>query len=163
MVGLMKKYDVHMCSEVKGCILNNGEPVNGARIRRELTYAHSVVEIDETVTDANGYFSMPEILITSKKPGDMFVHDVVLQRITILSNEETYVLWNTKQLGIEPFKEIEEKLLTLNGDLSSQEVRFTFPNKKNPSLEFDGLSICRWENDFEVFELEDDGTQFFSS
>lgn len=78
MFGLIKKYDIYMCFEVKGCILNNGELVNGVRICCELIYVYLVVEIDEMVIDVNGYFLMFEILIMLKKFGDMFVYDVVL-------------------------------------------------------------------------------------
>ena len=163
MFGLIKKYNVHMCSEVKGIVTLDGEPVEGAKILRELSYADDVIEADETETDNNGYFLMPVVTITSKKPGDMFVHDVVKQHINVLYEGNTYKLWKTRLLGIEPFAEVEEKLTSLNGDLSNSEVQFTFPNKQNPNLEFDGVSICRWDNDFEIFELIDDDTQFFSS
>ncbi|WP_351011874.1 DUF6795 domain-containing protein [Shewanella sp. S1-58-MNA-CIBAN-0166] len=163
MFGLLKKYDVHMCSEVKGRILLDGNPVYGTQILRDLSYVDDVVVTDETETDRDGYFSMPAVTITSKKPGDMFVHDVVMQHINVLYDGVTYKLWNTRLLGIEPFAEVEAKLKSLNGDLANSEVQFTFPNKQNPNLEFDGESICRWDNDFEIFEIVDDGTQFFSS
>jgi len=163
MFGLIKKYNVHMCSEVKGRLLQDNKPVIGAQILRELSYAYDIVERDETVTDNEGYFVMPEVSITSKKPGDMFVHDVVIQHINVLYEGITYKLWNTRLLGIEPFAEVEAKLQSLNGDLSDKAVQFTFPNTQNPNLEFDGESICRWDNDFEIFEIVDDGTQFFSS
>jgi hypothetical protein len=163
MFGFIKIFNVHMCSEVKGRISHDCKPLSGAQILREISYADDIVERDETVTDNEGYFVMPEVSITSKKPGDIFVHDVVIQHINVLYKGVTYKLWNTRLLGIEPFEEVEAKLQSLNGDLSDKAVQFTFSNKQNPNLEFDGESICRWDNDFEIFEIVDDGTQFFSS
>ena len=42
MFGLIKKYDVHMCSEVKGIITLNGNPVEGVLINRSLKFAHKM-------------------------------------------------------------------------------------------------------------------------
>ena len=81
MFGLLKTYDVHMCSEVKGQIFLNGKPVVGAKITRKLNYIHKFVENDETQTDENGNFYMPEVNLSSKKPGDMFVHNLSLIHI----------------------------------------------------------------------------------
>ena len=43
MFGLLKTYDVHMCSEVKGKVLLNGKSVVGAKISRKLNYIHKFV------------------------------------------------------------------------------------------------------------------------
>ena len=56
--------------------------------------------------------------------------------------------------------ENEDKLSSLNADLESTEVNFTFPNYDNPNLEFDASSICRWEHDFEIYEIEDSEDYF---
>ena len=42
MFGLIKKYDVHMYSEVKGIITLNGNPVEGVLINRSLKFAHKI-------------------------------------------------------------------------------------------------------------------------
>jgi hypothetical protein len=160
MFGLLKKYDVHMCSEVNGQVLLNGKPVVGAKVIRELSYIHQVENNDETLTDESGWFSMPEVSISSKKPGDMFVNDSVMQKIFIIMESGQYILWDSEFGGIEEFPEFKEKLAMLNCDLSNKEVTFTFPNKKNVNLMFDGISICRWEKDFDIYERNDDDDFF---
>ncbi|WP_432402136.1 DUF6795 domain-containing protein [Shewanella sp. MF05960] len=162
MFGLLKTYDVHMCSEVKGQVLVNGKPVVGAKVTRQLKYIHKFVENDETRTDENGEFSMPEVNLSSKKPGDMFVHNFTEQQIELFHDGKSYLLWRSSVIGIEESPEVKEKLATLNADLTSKEVDFTFPNKRNRNLEFDGSSICRWETDFDVYELNDDEEDFFN-
>ncbi|CAM3150852.1 hypothetical protein PAT01_39380 [Pseudoalteromonas atlantica] len=44
MFGLIKKYSVHMCSEVKGVITLNGNPVAGVLINRSLKFVHNVIK-----------------------------------------------------------------------------------------------------------------------
>ena len=84
MFGLIKKFDVHMCSEVKGVITLKGKPVEGAVIIRNLKFAHRVEKEDQVLTAADGSFFMPEVVIDSKIPGDMFSHEVTYQYITVL-------------------------------------------------------------------------------
>ena len=48
----------------------------------------------------------------------------------------------------------------MNGDLASTEVHFVFPNNNHENLEFNGSGICRWENDFETYEVEDSEDYF---
>ncbi|MEO3681788.1 DUF6795 domain-containing protein [Shewanella vesiculosa] len=162
MFGLLKKYDVHMCSEVKGQVLLNGKPVVGAKVIRELSYIHQVENNDETLTDESGCFFMPKVSISSKKPGDMFVNDTVIQKISVCNDNSTFLLWHSRLGGITEFEEVKEKLTSLNCDLNNKEVLFTFPNKTNENLEFDGESICRWEKDFDIYELNDEDEDFFN-
>ena len=108
-----------MCSEVKGKVLLNGKPVVSAKISRKLNYIHKFVENDETQTDENGDFSMPEVNLSSKKPGDMFVHHFTEQQIDIFHEGKSYLLWPSSIIGIEEYPEMKEKLATLNADLTS--------------------------------------------
>ena len=160
MFGLIKKYDVHMCSEVKGVLTLNGEPIEGALINRHLNFAHKLEKDDEVRTASDGSFYLPEVIIESKIPGDMFSHDVTYQRITAVYKDEEYELWNSKFTGISELNEYKQKLACLNGDLASSEVNFVFPNNSNEHLEFNGSGICRWENDFETYEVEDSEDYF---
>ena len=160
MFGLIKKYDVHMCSEVKGVITLKGKPVEGAVILRNLKFAHRVEKEDQVLTAADGSFFMPEVVIDSKIPGDMFSHEVTYQYITVLYNSSEYELWNCELVGIEERNEYKEKLNSLIADLSSQNVDFIFTNHSNKNLNFYGSTICRWKNDFEIYENEDDTDHF---
>ena len=160
MFGLIKKYDVHMCSEVKGIITLNGNPVEGVLINRTLEFAHKVEKEDQVTTAPDGSFYLPEVVIESKIPGDMFSHEVTYQAISAVYAEKKYKLWGSKLRGISEPSEYKQKLSSLNADLDSTEVNFVFPNHENPNLEFDGSSICRWEHDFEIYEIEDSEDYF---
>ena len=160
MFGLIKKYSVHMCSEVKGVITLNDNPVEGVLINRSLKFAHKIEKEDQVITASDGTFNMPEVVVESKIPGDMFSHEVTYQLITAIHGGEEYELWSSKLNGIKERSEYKYKLSSLNADLESTEVNFTFPNYDNPNLEFDASSICRWEHDFEIYEIEDSEDYF---
>ncbi|MEL0634493.1 DUF6795 domain-containing protein [Pseudoalteromonas carrageenovora] len=66
MFGLIKKYDVHMCSEVKGIITLNGNPVEGVTINRSLKFAHKIEKEDQVITASDGTFYMPEVVINKQ-------------------------------------------------------------------------------------------------
>ena len=53
---------LYLMSEISGTITLNGQPATGAKLKRIVSKAYSRSELtDETVTDANGYFSMPAV------------------------------------------------------------------------------------------------------
>src|SRR5690554_3586554 len=53
---------LYLMSEISGTITLNGEPAVGAKLKRIVSKAYSRSEFtDETVTDANGYFTMPAV------------------------------------------------------------------------------------------------------
>ena len=160
MFGLVKTYSVHMCSEVEGAVTLHGEPVENAIIKRSLKFAHKVEKEDVVTTDSTGAFYLPAVVIDSKIPGDMFSHEVTLQLITVEHKGETFELWNSKLAGISEPIEYKQKLLSLNGDLTTPKVNFAFPNYADENLEFCASSICRWQNDFEIYET-DDGIDLF--
>ena len=94
-----------MCSEVKGILTLHGEPVEGALIKRNLNFAHKVQEEDQITTASDGSFYLPEVVIESKIPGDMFSHEVTYQAITAVYKGEEYDLWNSKLSGINELNE----------------------------------------------------------
>ena len=49
MFGLFKKYDVHLCPEVKGRILDHGKPVEGLVVKRWLFYVDEINRCSEVV------------------------------------------------------------------------------------------------------------------
>ncbi|WDE12414.1 DUF6795 domain-containing protein [Thalassomonas haliotis] len=148
MFGLSKKYDVHLCPEVKGQILQEGTPVAGLEVLRGLTYVDNIERLDSTVTDAQGRFLLPEVVIQSKLPGDMFVESRTRQIIIAKRFDIDYLLWGGILHGIEPNEAFSIKLSTLQCDLISPEINFEFYNKLNPKLPFTAQGICRWEQDF---------------
>ncbi|SBS31927.1 hypothetical protein MSP8886_02283 [Marinomonas spartinae] len=160
MFGLFKTYDVHMCSEVKGVLTLDGSPLGGIVVNRYLKFAYKLEKEDQTITNQDGSFYLPEVKIQSKIPGDMFSQESTFQLITVNYSDKSYELWRSKFPGLVELSEYKKKLSCLNGDLSSEKVNFAFQNDTDENLEFSASSICRWENDFEVYQINDD-TDYF--
>lgn len=64
MFGFFKKYNAHLCSAVSGRILDNGKPLVGVKIERELYYIDNKRREDSTLTDENGLFNLPAVNLT---------------------------------------------------------------------------------------------------
>ena len=151
MFGFFKKYDVHLCPEVKGQILNQGKPLVGKKVIRFLSYVDQKERFDHGVTDEEGRFSLPEVNIRSKMPGNFMVEHNTLQMIYIEQNNKKYTLWNSNLPGYKPISAYNRKLSSLHCDLISPDVSFEFANKANPQRPHYAGSICRWENDFTIY------------
>ncbi|WDE05161.1 hypothetical protein SG34_028350 [Thalassomonas viridans] len=151
MFGFFKKYDVHLCPEVKGQIFNQGKPLAGEKIIRYLSYVDYKDRFDHTFTDEEGRFSLPEVNIRSKLPGNFLVEHNTLQIIYIEQNKKKYTLWNSSLEGYEPKAAYARKLSSLNCDLTSPDVSFEFANDQNPQRPHYAGSICRWDKDFKIY------------
>lgn len=159
MFGLFKTYDVHLCPEVKGQLVLKGEPVAGVTITRSLIFWDEDPRVDTTESDENGHFSFPDVVIQSKKPGDMFVQERTRQEIFAEVNGQKYLLWLSTLQGYEERPEYGRKLASLNCDLDFNVAKFEFKNDQtsDPDSQLFAAGICRWEEDFEIFE-EFEGT-----
>jgi len=156
MFGFFKKYDAHLCSAVSGRIVNNGVPVEGLKVERQLLYTDEKNRIDTAYTDKNGNFTLPKIDIRSRAPGWTLVDQRTQQRIWVLYNNKYYILWSTALKSIEPSSSFDKKLSELNADLTTDLVAFTFINTDSPNTPHCAKSICRWENDFEILHIIED-------
>ena len=76
------------------------------------------------ISGDTGTFNMPEVVVESKIPGDMFSHEVTYQLITAIHGGEEYELWNSELRGIDEPDEYKQKLSSLNADLVSPNVDF---------------------------------------
>ncbi|WP_159820408.1 DUF6795 domain-containing protein [Colwellia sp. 20A7] len=156
MFGFFKKYDAHLCSVVSGRILDNGEPLVGVKVERELMYIDEKKRIDSTLTDKNGCFTLPVVNVRSKAPGWAFCEQFTKQFIWINLKSKYHVLWNASLSSVEPISAYDRKLSQLNADLSSEQVAFTFTNKDSPHVPHCARSICRWDTDFEILHIIED-------
>jgi len=156
MFGFFKKYDAHLCSAVSGRILNNGKPLIGVKIERELRYIDNKKRHDSTLTDKNGNFTMPEINIRSKGPGWSFSEQKTGQMIGFYYNNEFYQLWATYLPMTDPILAYDKKLSQLNADIINSNVFFTFENIESPHAPHASSSICRWDSDFEIHHITED-------
>lgn len=150
MFGFFKKYDAHLCSAVSGRILNNGKPLAGIKIERELYYIDDKTREDSTLTDENGYFTLPEVNVRSKAPGWLFTEQLTKQVIYTEYNNSFFKIWSATAWGIDPIPAYERKLSQLNADLTDPLVAFTFIDDTIPTRPHSATSICRWESDFTI-------------
>lgn len=156
MFGCFKKYDVHLCSSVSGTILNKSKPLVGIKVERELYYIDDKTREDSTITDENGYFTLPAINVRSKSPGSWLCEAKTTQVIGIELNNIYYKLWSTSLNGTEAVSAYDKKLSQLNADISNDLVYFTFENAEIPHVPHSASSICRWESDFEIQHIVED-------
>ncbi|WDE05162.1 hypothetical protein SG34_028355 [Thalassomonas viridans] len=155
MFGFFKKYDVHLCPEVKGQILKEGKAVAGTEVIRSLTYVDNKERIDSVKTDNEGYFIFPEVNIRSKMPGNFMVEHTTRQIIFVEDEDQKRPLWLSTHTGIKPVSTYNKKLASLNCDLTSPLAHFEFTHEYNPDRRHSAASICRWEEDFEIYKIEE--------
>ncbi|WP_192021546.1 DUF6795 domain-containing protein [Shewanella sp. ENK2] len=162
-LGIFKKaVDVEVFPAVSGKITLNGKPVEGLKLLRSYIY-YDVTSKDGTedysVTDSDGNFTFPEILVSSKHPNGAFSVNMIAQIIMIdddrfESYKEKY-LWDTKARGITQSKFHIERLRTLNCELSEEEVSHQIIDDSFPdgTVRYEIFSICRWP-ELEQIEVE---------
>ncbi len=155
MFGLFKTYDVHLCPEVKGQIVLEGKPVAGVKITRSLVFWDEDPRIDSITTDENGEFSLPEVNIRSKKPGNMLVQEHTAQKIYAELEGQKYLLWFSVLPGYESRPEYARKLTTLNCELSEKLTKFEFRNDEIEELPFTASSLCHWDEGY-IFVVDYD-------
>ncbi|MGI9282637.1 MAG: DUF6795 domain-containing protein [Endozoicomonas sp.] len=114
----MSIFDVgKMCtfSRISGVILNNGEPVVGAKIIRETRYEKTFS--DQTVTDESGHFEMPALFVRSiaKYLPQEFV---VWQSMKIEVNGSEHEIWDAAKRSKEENSESRGKPLIVTCELS---------------------------------------------
>ena len=144
MFGIFKKYDVHLCPEVNGRIIFQGNPVSNIEVFRSLTYGDDDEILDKALTDAGGFFSFEEKNIRSRKPGSMFDESRIRQVILVNYQDKDYMLWYTQAIGIEPNRALTEKLNKLYCDLANTEEEIEFKSYEYPQDGYLVHSICRW-------------------
>ncbi|WP_143421377.1 DUF6795 domain-containing protein [Halovibrio salipaludis] len=143
MLGAFKRYDVLLSPKVEGQILEGGNPVPNVKVIRELTYEDEYT--DQTRTDDEGYFQLPEKWIRSRIPGRMFDETRIRQIVDAEKDGQAYLLWYANTPSIQPEQTVVEKLGSLYCDLSNSEKLHHFPVAGEARFAHDVYSICRWE------------------
>jgi len=142
MFGIFKKYEVHLCPEIKGQIKSKGIAIKNVKVFRSLTYGDDKEILEETVTNSDGYYHFNEKNIKSKKPGSMFDESSIRQIIDLDYQDKRYLLWGGEVKEIKPNPTITLKLSKLDCDLSSEEKYFEFSDEGSTIIGVQ--SICRW-------------------
>ncbi|MDC9509980.1 DUF6795 domain-containing protein [Pseudoalteromonas sp. Angola-4] len=145
---------VHLSPEVFGCLKDNGEPIGNQLILRSLSFSDGKPRKDFVYTDSDGSFRFPEKTIRSDEPSIPFKEIFTNQYITTTINRKKFIIWRATLIGKNPIDEFNNKLSCLNADINNEAILFSFSsNREEMSLE--GTSICRWDKDFEVIDVDE--------
>ncbi|KKO45368.1 hypothetical protein WG68_11430 [Arsukibacterium ikkense] len=144
MFSWLKKYDVHLSPAIHGMVTQDGKPVAGAEVWRELTYDTDF--IDKALTGADGSFAFPPKQIRSRKPGGL-AEMRTRQVVSVRYNDKQYLLWYLTTSSIQPQQAIVQKLSALHCDLNNEELEQVFPNIEKPDFPHSTFSICRWNDE----------------
>ncbi|MBE0457522.1 DUF6795 domain-containing protein [Pseudoalteromonas prydzensis] len=147
-------YKVHLCPEVKGRLTNNGKPIDCQLISRSLNFSDGKARKDFTYTDHNGNFTFPEKTIRSDQPSIPLSEIFTNQYITSTYNNHKYIIWRATLIGQSPINEFNNKLNCLNGDINNEAIFFRFPVNSSQT-NYEGTSICRWDKDFEIINIDE--------
>lgn len=164
---LFEKEEIHLSPEVKGRVLDNGKPVVGMTIMRELSYNDYDSIKDTTITDNDGCFSFPK-KIMKKSPYRMEItHHHISQLIAVVDKDKKYrrdnsqtlyPLWNVTKKHIGQDESFIEKLKSLECDINNKEYYFAFDYRSDWDVEEkyryenSGTTICRWVNNFKLYD-----------
>jgi hypothetical protein len=157
--GFLKRYEVELSAPVQGRITNNGIPISGAEVVRELSYGgydKGDPIIDYALTDTNGEFSFKEVKVKSNAPGNIFGQDARLRQEIYIKKEpdeikdeedKYYWLWLISKNWISvPY--LNKFLLELNADLNNKEVQHEIDLTQFGLIRDQPIiSICYWEDE----------------
>ena len=130
---------LYLMSEISGTITLNGEPAAGAKLKRIVSKAYSRSELtDETVTDANGYFTMPAVTQRKFIQKIFPMEFVVPSEIYVTYQGKEYFIWTSTKR--EPEKNIENRgnPLIVQCELTNEERGFRV--NRMPIT-----TICTWD------------------
>ncbi|SBS40089.1 hypothetical protein MSP8887_04179 [Marinomonas spartinae] len=156
MFNFLKSKEVSLCSKVYGRILLDGKPMLNLKIVRSLDYIGEHKYQDSTLSNEDGIFSFEPYSIKSRAPKRLFSESRVFQYIYVIYEGEEKVLWSTMQYGCDEVPAYSKKLSSMCCDLSNPKVNFDFYGraslKRSSNSKFSAISICRWEDNFEISE-----------
>ncbi|WDE02752.1 carboxypeptidase regulatory-like domain-containing protein [Thalassomonas viridans] len=148
MFGLLFKYTIDLCPEIRGRMTYKGKPITNLEVSRSLTYSDEDEEVDTTITDNDGFFSFPKAQMKSRLPASIF-HEPVIRQVLVLNyQDKNYLVWHFTQKQIKPHLAIVNILKQLDVELTNSEIYHDFENIEEPGKLHTAVGICRWENDF---------------
>lgn len=85
-------------SAISGTITLNGEPVKHARLVRTGKLGHAKTDVvDETTTDENGYFSLPNMFQSASEAGGLAMF-IIFQQITVEHEGAIHRIWSGNKM-----------------------------------------------------------------
>lgn len=156
MFDFFKAKKVDLCSKVYGRILQHGKPMTNLKVIRSLDYIGEHKYQDSTVSNGDGMFLFEPYSIKSRAPKRLFSETRVFQYIYVIYEGEEKVLWSAMQYGRDEIPAYSKKLSSMCCELSNPKVNFDFYGRasleRSSSSKFSAISICRWEDNFEISE-----------
>lgn len=157
--GFLKRYEVELSAPVKGRITNNGIPVSGMEIVRELSYGgynKGEPVIDYALTDINGEFSFNEVKVKSNAPGNIFGQNARLKQHIFIKKDrdeikddgdDSYWLWRISKNWVSvPY--LNQYLIQLNADLQNKELQYEVDLTQFGLIRDQPvISICYWKDE----------------
>jgi len=109
-------------SQISGTISLNGIPVTGARVSRTYHWDWgNTGAVDETLTDKQGNFTLPEI--TGRSISAWIPHQPNIdQRIEVFTEEREYEIWSGNKFSYESNSELTGKSNFLRFDLLGEPI-----------------------------------------
>ncbi|MCH8497340.1 MAG: DUF4198 domain-containing protein [Marinobacter sp.] len=141
MLGWFKRYDVHLCPEIRGVLTHRGAPVVGVTVYRELDYDRSYT--DRAVTDGQGRFVFAAKNIRSRLPGNMLDQSTVRQVVSVDHGNTTHVLWYTSTSSLVPHAAFIRALSDLRCELTHPEQHYVLANEEHPDHPHGVVGICQ--------------------
>lgn len=136
-MSLLLGTEVVLFSPMEGKITYEGKPAANATIVVHLFWKDDVGEKEEFHTNANGEFNIP--IKKTKVRIPPLAEFVVTQQITVLFNEEEFVIWSKATSGTDKY-----------GGLGGipQNIRCELTEKRVKQQNFDGLfsTSCKWDS-----------------
>lgn len=134
-MGLSDVGKVCLFSKMEGVIKLDGKPVSSARLVRTVNLSKD--EVDETVTDENGYFKFDVIFkrtITKLLPQE-FVSN---QNVTVYLKDKKYRIWSSVKRVPDENSESRGKPFVVECELNSEERILTVNNSPI-------FTLCTWD------------------
>lgn len=136
-MAFFSKEEVVLFSPMEGVITYNGEPVEGAKLVRQVSWKDDDEVSDSVITDAKGYFEFTGITDTTSSvlPSQF----VAQQRVYVYHNDQEYLMWMMGKISPELYGELDGKPTNLRCELTEELRRVEGP--------YSGLgTICHWDS-----------------
>ena len=141
MFGFLNKQNFVLSPQVKGQLLDKGQPVANTKVIRALTYDDEYK--DETITDGNGFFNFKAKTIRTSKPSNMFDNESLHQHIYLENGTpDGVVLWYLI-VSIHGDSETLKRLLSdLQCDIGKELKTYDIPIQEAPEHFFTIYGAC---------------------
>ncbi len=143
-----KRYDVEMSPPIVGRITDSLTGVEGITVHRVLIYEgyeKGKSQRTSIVTDSEGRFYFPELIVRSKAPGDIFGQNLsVYQGVYLDKGSDVTYLWSTNKTP-DSLPTLTQLLSNLECDINSVATDYELDLSNEGGRRAQVISsICQW-------------------